>query len=302
MNLCGYTGTKSGKPCAIRVGPAGWCGTQGHPRQSAADAGAASAAARAASFDRSEPLDAYHADPAFKQYDPWRTIHSDSPSPYPYDKRPHVEILADASKRLRSNGVALGHFWRRDGVLLTVDDDVSQAATSLLGSLMPLHPDGVPKIRKRGHMSLTVPDEVEGALEEASKEVLRARHPNHPNFVRRADHHSRSDKYQFEIMNDYLVEADAADDVPAIVDLACERLRAVSEMHPPIRRYVRRISADGGWQVNEYAEGDEHDSEHLTRGRAIEAAEQMLADEGGGELVVMDGDNEEQIRCLVYSQ
>ena len=308
MNLCGYTGTKSGKPCAIRLGPAGWCGTPGHPRQSAADAEAASAAARAASFDRSEPLDAYHADPAFKRYDPLHPINSDSPSPYPYDKRPHVEILADASERLRNNGVALGYYWRgasvrfRDGVRLTVNDDVSQAPTSLLGSLMPLHSNGVPKIRELGNMPLTVPDEVRDALEEASKEVLRARHPNHPNFVRRWGQPSRFARYRFESVNDYLVEVGAADDVPAIVDLACERLRALSEIRPPIRRYVRRTSSDVGWQVNESAEGDAHDSKHPTRGRAIEAAEQLLADEGGGELVVMDGDNEEQIRCLVYSQ
>ena len=305
MGICGYEGTKTGKPCAIRVGTAGWCGTPGHPRKSSVDAEAASAAALAASFDRSEPPETYYADPTFKHSDPWRTITSDSPSPYPYDKRPHVEILADASKRLRSNGVALGHYWRRagvrtrDGVRLTVDDDVSQAPTSLLGSLMPLHPNGVPKIGALGHMPLTIPDEVNGALEEAADEVLRSRHPNHPNFVRRADKQFRSDRFMFDSLNDWLVETGASDDVPAIVDLACERLLAVAEKHPPNRRYVKRASSAIGWQVSGSQEDDEHDSQHPTRGRAIEAAEQLLADEGG-ELVVMDANDEEQHRCVVY--
>ena len=106
-------------------------------------------------------MSAVASDPMFVVPDPFRPVYSDSPPPLPYDRRPHSEILDDATARLRRNGVASGGYWRSsDGRHLSVDDDVSDALTCMLGASVPLHPDGIPKISECSQMLRTTPPEV----------------------------------------------------------------------------------------------------------------------------------------------
>ena len=159
------------------------------------------------------------ADPMFVVPDPFDPIYSDSPAPLPYDRRAHDEILIEASARLRRNSVAPGGYWKApDGALLTVDDDVSDAPTCLLGALVPLGEDGIPKIKERGQMPRTTPQEVRSALRRATAALMSERHPNTPSYLRECD------KLKLSRTNDWLVEHGFAAEVVEIVDAARERL------------------------------------------------------------------------------
>ena len=154
-------------------------------------------------------------DPMFVVPNPFDPIYSDSPAPLPYDRRPHDEILTEASARLRRNGVAHGGYWMApDGALLTVDDDVSDAPTCLLGALVPLGEDGIPKIKECGQMPRTTPQEVRSALQRATAALVSERHPNAPSYLREYDEPNLS------WANDWLVEHGFAGEVVEIVDAA----------------------------------------------------------------------------------
>lgn len=160
-------------------------------------------------------MSAVAADPMFVVPDPSQQVYSDSPPPLPYDRRPHSDILDEAAARLRRNGVASGGYWRSpDGARLDCDDDVSEAPTCMLGAMIPLHPDGTPKISERRQMPRTTPPEVFAALRVAADGLLKERFPHAPSF---ADYRG---KFMLSTANDWLADNGHADTVPDIVDRA----------------------------------------------------------------------------------